>query len=185
MLVLSNYCCYYLLVALNVTQGWLKNNLFYLGHISSVAVQQHQYTCCVWMSDKVSSEHVELCMLLSSPSCLWVYDWHVSGLSWLPRPQWERWKRWRRGPARVCHSSQAFLFLTRILTPVLSITISRWLTKELLSYRQVHTKTVGVSVSLYCTVLERLTLVLQYKIMPCHRFARSAFPRSHDRMLQC
>lgn len=37
----------------------------------------------------------------------------------------------------VCHFIQALLFLTRILTPVLSISISRWLTKDLLSLRQI------------------------------------------------
>lgn len=55
----------------------------------------------------------------------------------------ERWRQWRRGMARESVISlRLFSFMTRILNPVLSISISRWLTKELLSYRQIHIVTV-------------------------------------------
>lgn len=56
-----------------------------------------------------------------------------------------------RDGERICHFIQAFPYMTRILTPVLSISISRWLAKELLRCRRVHIKTVFVRFGTVCT----------------------------------
>lgn len=121
---------------------------------------------CVWMSGKVSS--VLCCSSMWSCVCCCplhpVYECMTDRCQachgfpgccgWDVRGQGEMEVAEERDGERVCHFIQAFLFLTRILTPVLSISISRWLTKELLSYRQVHIKTVCVS--LYCMYLNGL-----------------------------
>lgn len=72
---------------------------------------------------------------------------------------------------RVCHFILAFQLLTRILNPVLSISISRWLTKELLSRRQVRIQTAGVSVSLWGLGMNSPTQVWPHHTMPRHHFA--------------
>lgn len=185
-------------VAVTVTQAWKKTNLIYMGQISSVTIQQHYCTCCVcgWVLKWVQSCAAVACgavyaavLSVLSMSCMTDRCQACHGV-----PGCCGWDVWGQGEMevvvvveeewdgeRVCHFIQAFLFLTRILTPVLSISISRWLTKELLSYRQVHIKTQCVC--LY--VLEWLAQVLTHKIMPCHRFATSAYPHSDDQTLQC
>lgn len=104
--------------------------------------------CCI------NKEHVELCMLLSFKSYLRVYDWQVSTLSWLPRPQWT----WCAGTGRDGSSKggswwesvsafRLFFFLTH--TPVLSISISRWLTNCSATDRS--TSRLGVCLWLWTT----------------------------------
>lgn len=102
----------------------------------------------------------------------------------------ERWRQWRRGMARESVISlRLFSFMTRILNPVLSISISRWLTKELLSYRQIHIVTVFmpacVCVCLWTFMDECRSWRIKNNGMPslCE-ISISSHPRSYDETLQ-
>lgn len=88
--------------------------------------------------EPVPQKAVLLCKLLSSPSCLWLTGVKVVVASHAAVCDGGCWvQKIERDGKSVCHFIQALLFLTRILTPVLSISISRWLTKDLLSLRQI------------------------------------------------
>lgn len=143
------------------------------------------YLMCVCVCERERvSKGVQCCAALTCGavyaavlSILSVCVWLTAGFSWLPRAdvgemcegQGEVEAVEKRDDQRVCHFIQAVLILTRILTPVLSISISRWLTKELLCYRQVCIRTVCVCVWFYSIYLSsscKCKYSVSHKLMP-------------------
>lgn len=84
---------------------------------------------------------------------------------------------------RVCHFIQAFLFSDTHPHPRI-VYQHQQMTDKVTAQLQTgpHQDRACVFV---LHVLEWLTQVLTREIMPCHCFARSAYPHSDDQMLQC